>query len=80
MPAKSALEAFSAAAGISADNVSIFVRTSVLILFFMWAAWTSLELLKYHKKNDSEKISALLNNYIQLFFLVTIIIALVFIP
>jgi hypothetical protein len=46
----------------------------------MWAAWTSLELLKYHKKNDSEKISALLNNYIQLFFLVTIIIALVFIP
>lgn len=75
----SPLQAFTQAAGISAESLSIFVRTSLLALFFMWAAWCSLELLKYHKVHRTENIANLLMKYIQVFFLVSVVIALVFI-
>ena len=75
-----ALKAFEQAAGITAFDLSLFIRTSLLAGFFLWAAWTALELMKYHKKANSENISVLLRNYIQLFILVTLVIALVFIP
>jgi len=74
-----ALNAFSNAADISASSLSIFIRTGLLALFFMWAAWVVLELMRDHKKDNNGQISTLLSQYIQLFFLVSILIALVFI-
>jgi membrane protein DedA with SNARE-associated domain len=75
-----ALQAFSTAAGISAGNLSLFLRTSLLAGFFIWAAWTALALMKFHKKHNTDNIANLLGNYVQLFFLVSVVIALVFIP
>jgi len=74
-----ALEAFSQAAGISNVDLSLFIRTGLLVGFIMWSAWTALELLKFHKRNSQDNVSRLLSNYIQLFFLITMVIALVFI-
>ncbi len=73
------LQAFYASSGISANALSLFIRTALLVGFLMWAAWCVLELLKYHKQHRNENISTLLSNYVQVFFLISIMIALVFI-
>jgi uncharacterized protein with PQ loop repeat len=78
MSSSSSLQAFSAASGVSADSLSLCIRTSLLVGFFMWAAWCVLILMKYHKAHNSENISTLLTNYVQLFFLVSVVVALVF--
>jgi hypothetical protein len=78
MPSDGTLSAFSTAAGISAENLSLFIRTGLLVGFFMWAAWCALELMKYHKVHHSDNIATLLNKYVQLFFLISIVVALVF--
>jgi hypothetical protein len=75
-----ALQAFSAVAGVSAGTLSLFIRTTLLVGFFMWASWCALELLKYHKNYHSENVASLLTKYIQLFFLISVVVALVFIP
>jgi hypothetical protein len=80
MLSDAALQAFSQAAGISAESLNLFIRTSLLVGFFMWASWCALELLKQHKTHQSENIASLLMKYVQVFFLVSIVIALVFIP
>jgi nitric oxide reductase large subunit len=80
MISEGALQAFSAAAGISASNLSLFTRTCLLSSFFMWASWCALALMKYHKNHHSENIANLLGKYVQLFFLVSIVVVLVFIP
>jgi hypothetical protein len=74
------LRAFSDAAGISAGSLSLFIRTTLLVGFFMWASWCALELMKYHKQHDREQIANLLSKYVQLFFLISVVVALVFIP
>lgn len=73
------LKAFANAAGISAFSLSIAIRTGLLVLFLMWAAWVVLELLRDHKKDHLAHVSTLLSQYIQVFFLVSILIALVFV-
>lgn len=74
-----ALNAFNDAAGISGLDLSLLIRIFILSGFFIWAAWTVIELFKFHKTKTNENISSLLSNFIQLFFLVTVVIALVFI-
>ncbi|MCD6040308.1 MAG: hypothetical protein K0S27_1708 [Gammaproteobacteria bacterium] len=76
----STLQAFSDAAGISASGLSLSIRTCLLSSFLMWASWCALELMKYHKSHHDAHIVNLLSKYIQLFFLISVIIALVFIP
>ncbi|MEO8964499.1 MAG: DUF3262 family protein [Gammaproteobacteria bacterium] len=80
MRSDNTLHAFSQAAGISAENLSLFIRTTLLVGFFMWASWCALELMKYHKNHHSENVANLLGKYVQLFFLISIVVALVFIP
>ncbi len=75
-----ALQAFSNAAGISADTLSIFIRTSLIGGFFLWSAWCALELFKHYKSQQDSNIAHLISKYVQLFFLVSVVIALVFIP
>jgi hypothetical protein len=75
-----ALKAFSDAAGLSAGTLSISIRTALLVGFLMWTSWCAIELMKYHKKHDHENIANLLSKYIQLFFLASVVVALVFIP
>ena len=75
----SALAAFKAAAGISTVSLSVFIRTSLLMGFLLWAAWCVLELMKYYQSQRSENISSLLLDYVKIFFLVSIVVSLVFI-
>jgi hypothetical protein len=72
-------KSFADSAGISAVSLSIGIRTILLASFFIWAAWCVLQLMKFHKEHSRQNIKDLLLNYVQLFFLVTIMIGLVFI-
>lgn len=74
------LQAFSDAAGISASHLSMFIRTCLLGGFLIWASWCALELMKYYKNHHSGNVVSLFSKYVQLFFLVSIIATLVFIP
>jgi hypothetical protein len=79
MLSNSALQAFSTTAGISADHLSVLTRTSLLASFLIWASWGALALMRYHRNRYSEPVVSLLIQYVQLFFLVAVVSALVFI-
>ncbi len=79
MLSDSALQAFSHAAGLSAMSLSLCLRTAFLSGFFIWAAWCVLELMKHYKNHPHASLGDLFNHYIQLFFLISIVVALVFI-
>jgi len=72
-------EAFENSAGISTSDLSLGIRTILLAGFFIWSAWCVLQLMKFHKEHSTQNIKQLLFNYVQLFFLVTIVIGLVFV-
>jgi len=80
MLSDSTLQAFSDAAGLSASHLSLSIRTCLLGSFLIWASWCALELMKNHKNHPSTTIVSLLGKYVQLFFLVSVVITLVFIP
>jgi hypothetical protein len=80
MSTDNALQAFSNAAGISANDLSLFIRITLLTGMFIWSTWCAIELMKFHKKHRGDNVADLLIDYVQLFFLVSIAIALVFIP
>lgn len=77
---EAAQKAFSQAASISMSHLSLSIRISLLVFFFIWASWCALALMKYHKSQNSENIAELLNQYVQIFFLLSIVVALVFVP
>jgi len=70
-----AQKAFSSAAGLSSTDLSLFIRTVLLAGFIIWAAWCVLELMKYYKTQPSSNIANLLKDYVQLFVLVSVVIA-----
>ncbi len=80
MLSDNALRAFSQASSISAIDLNLFIRTALLAGFFMWAAWCAIELMKYHKSHHNENVANLFRRYVQLFFLVSLVVSLVFIP
>ncbi len=80
MLSDSVLQAFSDSAGISASHLNLVTRTCLLSGFLIWASWCALELMKYYKSHHSGNVASLFGKYIQLFFLISVIIALVFIP
>lgn len=75
----SALKAFSSSSGVSAPDLSLLIRTTLLAGFLIWAAWCVLELMKHYKSHDNTSVTALLKDYVQLFILISIVISLVFI-
>lgn len=77
---KDSLDAFSTAAGISGLDLSLFIRISILSSFLIWAAWCVLQVLKYYKSHPHVAIANLLGEYARIFFLVSLIVALVFVP
>ena len=78
MKSNGPLEAFAAAAGILPTDLSILIRTALLAGFFIWSAWCVLEVMKYYKSHPTESIASLLKDYARIFFLVSVVIALVF--
>lgn len=70
---------FTHATGVSPAYLSLLIRTTLLSSFLIWAAWCVLALFKYYKSHSSENISGLLSQYVELFFLISILSALVFI-
>ena len=72
-------QAFSAASSVSANYLSLSIRTCLLSSFLMWAAWCALELMKHYKNHSTENIAGLLGKYVQLFFIISVAVALTFI-
>ena len=70
---------FTHAAGVSPAHLSLLIRTTLLSSFLIWAAWCVLALFTYYKSHPSENVSGLLNKYVELFFLISILSAMVFI-
>jgi hypothetical protein len=79
MLSDSALQAFSMTAGLPASHLSLLTRTALLGCFLVWASWCALALLIYHRNRYSEPVVRLLIQYVQLFFLVGVVSALVFV-
>lgn len=73
------LEAFAAAAGVSAGDLSLLIRIFFLASFFIWSAWCLLEVMRFYKSHPTESIGNLLKDYARVFVLVAIVISLVFI-
>lgn len=71
------MDAFAAGAGILPADLSLLIRTLLLAVFFIWSAWCVIELMK-GAKTRHEHVANLLKNYAQVFFLVSVVIALVF--
>lgn len=72
-------KSFADSAGITAASLSLGIRTILLAGFFIWSAWCVLQLMKFHKEHSHQNMTNLLIHYIQLFFLVTLMVGLVFI-
>ncbi len=72
------LTAFEAASGVSPEKLSLFIRTFLLGLTFLWSAWQMVGLihhLKYKEVQDFDLGWCLL----RILFMVTIVMGLVFI-
>lgn len=80
MSVNNPLEAFSIAAGVTAHDFSLLIRIAILAGFLLWSTWCVLDVLKYYKSHPHESIASLFGSYIRIFFLVSVVIALVFIP
>lgn len=74
-----ALTLFAEAAGIAPEYLSLIIRTVLLSSFFIWSAWCVMAIMSYYKHHRQDNLSHLFNDYIQLFFLISIMVALVFI-
>ncbi len=79
MKGNSPLDAFASAAGVTPTILSVAIRTALLVGFFIWSAWCVLEVMKFYKTQPSESLGNLLKDYAKIFFLVSVVIALVFI-
>lgn len=73
-----ALSAFQAAAGIAPDKLSVLIRTVLLAFVFLWAAWCVYGEINYFRHHEIE-IDLTLLKLMRILFIVTLMIALVFI-
>ena len=73
------LQAFEASSSINASHLSLGIRTLLLMGFLVWASSCVLSLFYYYRTQKTDRISDLLSQYIQLFFLISVIVTLVFI-
>lgn len=74
-----ALTAFQTAAGISADKLSLFVRSLCLVLAFLWAAWCIYGEIHHFQQHGSVEIEFSFNKVMRILFMVALFVALVFI-
>lgn len=73
-----ALTAFQTAAGISADKMSLFFRTILIILVLVWAVWCVKGTNEHFSQHEKDIVRFAIQ-IIRILFLATIAVALVFI-
>lgn len=72
------LASFQAASGISADKLSLYIRTVLLAIVFIWAALCVKWRLHYIQHHGLE-IESTLQTFVRVLFIVALTIVLVFI-
>jgi integrating conjugative element protein (TIGR03758 family) len=72
------LTAFATAAGVSPDKMSLFIRTVLLTLTFIWAAWCVHGQFQSFKHHDVET-DEMMRKYSRVFLIVTAMMILVFV-
>jgi integrating conjugative element protein (TIGR03758 family) len=72
------LSAFQTAAGISPDKMSLFIRTILLALVFVWAAWCIYGQVNYFKHHGVE-IEPMMHAILRISIILSLAIGLVFI-
>ena len=73
-----AISAFHSAAGVSPDKISLFIRTVLLALTFVWAAWCVYGEI-HHLRQGEVDIEHVITKIMRILFMVTIVTILVFI-
>jgi integrating conjugative element protein (TIGR03758 family) len=74
----SALSAFQAASGITADKMSLLIRTGLLTIAFLWSAWCvygEIHRMRHHEIEESELTAKLF----RILFIATLMTILVFV-
>ncbi len=73
-----ALSAFQTSAGVATDKLSTFIRTVLVVLTFLWAAWCVLGEINHYRHHEIE-IDLAFRKIMRVLFVVTIMVILVFI-
>jgi integrating conjugative element protein (TIGR03758 family) len=73
-----ALSAFETAAGLSAAKISLLIRTVLLALTFVWAAWCVYGEIHHFRHGDLD-IDCMTHKILRILLIVTLMMALVFI-
>jgi len=70
--------AFETAAGITPAKLSLFIRTILLALMFVWAAWSIYGQIQYFRHHGAD-VEQMMQMVLRILFLLTLMIGLVFI-
>lgn len=77
-PTNGALAAFQTAAGVAPDKISFLVRSILLVMTFLWAAWCVHGEIHYFRIHGVEP-DLTVNKILRILILVALMVALVFI-
>jgi integrating conjugative element protein (TIGR03758 family) len=72
------ISAFQSAAGVSPDKISVLIRTIIMTLTFVWAAWCVYGEI-HHLRHGDVDIEHVITKIMRILFVVTIVTILVFI-
>jgi|GEM_PF-2439284 len=75
---EAALTAFTASAGVSPDKMSLLIRTVLLALTFLWAAWCIYGEVQFFKHHDTEIID-MVGKCSRILLIVSLVVTLIFI-
>ncbi len=73
-----AVSAFETAAGLSPAKISLLIRTILLALTFVWAAWCVYGEIHHFSHGDND-IDCMIKKILRILLMVTFMVALVFI-
>jgi integrating conjugative element protein (TIGR03758 family) len=74
------LSAFQMAAGVSAVQLSLFIRTLVLAMIFLWAVWVLYGAIHAWQHNEMDELMEAFKRLARIALIVTLVMVLVFIP
>ena len=69
---------FEAAAGIAPDKLNLFIRTILLALTFVWAAWSIYGQIHYFRHHGAD-VEQMMQVVLRILFLLSLMIGVVFI-
>lgn len=73
-------DAFATAAGVSANDLSVFIRTLVLAMACLWAVWVLNGVIHAWQHHDMEEFMEAFKRLARVLLIVTVLTIVVFIP